>query len=74
MGEYVAKLRNFPQDCDYGNSFTLMLIERLVCGINAGRTFQKALNFLQIMEATRTGLRSLLLLRLEKHSKIFSRT
>lgn len=44
---------------------SLMLMECLVCCINAGQTFQKALDFQQVMEATRTGLRSLLL-RLEK--------
>lgn len=62
VGDYVAELRKLAQDCNYGESLTVMLRDRLVCGINDDRiqrrllsddglTFDKALKFAQAMEA-----------------------
>ncbi|XP_078029629.1 uncharacterized protein LOC144465141 [Epinephelus lanceolatus] len=62
VSDYVAELRKLAQDCNYGESLTVMLRDRLVCGINDDRiqrrllsedglTFDKALQFAQAMEA-----------------------
>ncbi|CAI5661061.1 unnamed protein product [Oreochromis niloticus] len=62
VGDYVAELRKLAQDCNFGDSLTVMLRDRLVCGISDDRiqrrllaedslTFEKALKFAQAMEA-----------------------
>ncbi|CAI5670817.1 unnamed protein product [Oreochromis niloticus] len=62
VGDYVAERRKLAQDCNFGDSLTVMLRDRLVCGISDDRiqrrllaedslTFEKALKFAQAMEA-----------------------
>ncbi|XP_055725310.1 uncharacterized protein LOC129815465 [Salvelinus fontinalis] len=62
VGEYVAELRKLALDCNYGNTLSQMLRDRLVCGINDDRiqirllsepnlTFENALKLAQAMES-----------------------
>uniref|UniRef100_A0A3B3T0U0 ribonuclease H n=1 Tax=Paramormyrops kingsleyae TaxID=1676925 RepID=A0A3B3T0U0_9TELE len=62
VGDYVAELRKLAQDCNFGDSLTVMLRDRLVCGISDDRiqrrllaedslTFEKALKFARAIEA-----------------------
>nr|XP_033495922.1 uncharacterized protein K02A2.6-like [Epinephelus lanceolatus] len=70
VSDYVAELRKLAQDCNYGESLTVMLRDRLVCGINDDRiqrrllsedglTFDKALKFAQAMEAANRDIMDL---------------
>lgn len=34
MADYVAELRKLAQDCNYGETISQVLRDRLVCGIN----------------------------------------
>ena len=43
VSDYVAALRQLSIHCDYGNTVTTMLRDRLVCGINSHRIQQKLL-------------------------------
>ena len=58
--EYVAELRRLAQDCNFGDTLTVMLRDCLVCGINEDsiqrrllsedvRTFDTALKKAQAM-------------------------
>ncbi|KAI7806716.1 hypothetical protein IRJ41_010699 [Triplophysa rosa] len=60
--EYVAELRKLAQDCNFGDTLTVMLRDRLVCGVNDdgiqrrllaedGLTFETALRKAQAIEA-----------------------
>lgn len=60
--DYAAELRKLAHGCNFGDSLTVMLRDRLVCGINDdsiqrrllaedGLTFEKALRFARAMEA-----------------------
>lgn len=62
VGDYVTELRKLTQDCNFGDSLTVMLRDCLVCGINEDRiqrrllaedglTFEKVLKFALAMEA-----------------------
>ncbi|XP_036071205.1 uncharacterized protein LOC118597883 [Oryzias melastigma] len=42
--DYVAELRKLAQDCNFGNTLTVMLRDRLVCGINEDRIQRKLLS------------------------------
>lgn len=60
--EYVAELRKLAQDCNFGDTLTVMLRDRLVCGVNDDSiqrrllaeeelTFETALRKAQVIEA-----------------------
>jgi hypothetical protein len=36
--KYVAELRKLAQDCNYGDTLTAMLRDRLVCGVDDDKT------------------------------------
>ncbi len=68
--DYVAVLRKWAHDCNYGEKLTEMLRDRLVCGINDDRiqrrllaetdlTFEKALKIAQAMETANKDVRDL---------------
>ena len=68
--EYVAELRKLAQDCNFGDTLTVMLRDRLVCGINEdsiqrrllsedGLTFESALKKAQAMEAANKDIKEL---------------
>ncbi len=70
MLDYVAVLRKWAHDCNYGEKLTEMLRDRLVCGINDDRiqrrllaetdlTFEKALKIAQAMETANKDVRDL---------------
>ena len=68
--DYVAELRKLAQDCNFGDSLTVMLRDRLVCGINDDSIqrrlrsedtlmFDKVLKFAQAMEAANRDIQDL---------------
>lgn len=70
VAEYVAELRKLSQDCNYGETLSQMLRDRLVCGINDDRiqrrllsetalTFESALSIAQAMESANKNVQDL---------------
>lgn len=68
--EYVAELRKLAQDCHFGDTLTVMLRDRLVCGVNDdsiqrrllaedGLTFETALRKAQAIEAANKDMADL---------------
>ena len=68
--EYVADLRKLAQDCNYGDTLTVMLRDRLVCGVNDDKiqrsllleeilTFDTALRKAQAIEAAIKNMKDL---------------
>lgn len=68
--EYVAELRKLAQDCNFGDTLTVMLRDRLVCGVNDdsiqrrllaedGLTFETALRKAQAIEAANNDMADL---------------
>ena len=68
VSDYMAELRKLAQDCNFGDSLTVMLRDQLVCGINDDNiqrrllsedtlTFDKALKFAQ--EVANRGIQDL---------------
>ncbi len=68
--EYVAELRKLAQDCNFGDTLTVMLRDRLVCGVNDdsiqrrllsedGLTFETALKKAQAIETANKNMAGL---------------
>lgn len=66
----MAELRRPAQDCNFGDALTVMLRDRLVCGINDDRiqqrllsedglSFETALRHVQAMEAANKDIQDL---------------
>ncbi|XP_051233810.1 uncharacterized protein LOC127350824 [Dicentrarchus labrax] len=70
VAEYMAEIRKLSQDCNYGETLSQMLLDRLVCGINDDRiqrrllsetalTFESALSLAQGMESANKNVQDL---------------
>ncbi|XP_023809022.1 uncharacterized protein K02A2.6-like [Oryzias latipes] len=69
VGDYVAELRKLAQDCNFGDTLTVMLRDRLVCGINdriqrkllaeEGLTFDRAFKMAVAIEAASRDMEDL---------------